>query len=65
MLPFGLSRELVPLIYIKPGLDLAPFFGYLGLYPVDVVADVHPISNGALVIVFHHEVLVKKAKGLL
>ena len=32
---------------------------------VDVVADVDAVGDGALVAVFHHEVLVEEADGLL
>ena len=46
-------------------LDLAALLGDLRFDAVDVVADIHAIGDGALVVVFRDEVLVEEADGLL
>ena len=47
------------------GLDLAARLGDFGADAIDVVIDVHAVGHGLLVAVFHHQVLVEEAEGLL
>ena len=64
-LPASLTRLLAAFVHVKAFFDLPPFFGDLRFDPIDIVPDIHSIGHGALVVVFHHEVLVEKADGLL
>ena len=52
-------------VHVEALLDLAALLGDLRLDAIDVVADVDAIGDGALVVVFHHEVLIEEADGLL
>ena len=55
----------VALVHVVAGVDLAPPCGDLGLDAIDVVVDVDAVGHGLLVGVFHHQVLVEEAEGLL
>ena len=44
---------------------MEPACGDLGADAVDVVVDVDAVGHGLLVVVFHHQVLVEEAEGLL
>ena len=52
-------------IHVEAFLDLAALLGDLRSDPIDFVADVDAIGDGALVVVFRDEVLVEEADGLL
>ena len=47
------------------GLHLGAGLGDLGADAVDVVVDVDAVGHGHFVVVFHHQVLVEEAEGLL
>ena len=64
-LPADAPRLLMPAIDIPAFLDLAALLGDLRFDPIDFVADVHAIGDGALVIVFGDEVLIEEADSLL
>ncbi|KYC51212.1 MAG: hypothetical protein AMQ22_01348 [Candidatus Methanofastidiosum methylothiophilum] len=64
-LPAGPAGELVAAVYVEAGLDPAALFGDAGPDAVDVVADVDAVGDRPLVAVFHHQVLVEEAEGLL
>ena len=46
-------------------LHFAALLGDFGANAKDLIADIDAIGDGALVVVFHHEVLVEEADGLL
>ena len=47
------------------GLYLGALFGDGGADAVDVVVDVDAVGHGHFVVVFHHQILVEEAEGLL
>ncbi len=57
----------VALHHLHPvaGLDLAAGFGDFGADAIDVVIDIDAVGHGLLVAVFHDQVLVEEAEGLL
>ena len=52
-------------VHVVAGIDLGAAFGDLGLDPVDVVIHVDAIGHRLFVAVFHDQVLIEKAEGLL
>ena len=60
----GLARGLAAVIDKEALVHLAAAFGDLGFDAIDVVADVHAIGDGALVVVFRDAVLVEVGDGL-
>ncbi|OQB89789.1 MAG: hypothetical protein BWX84_02255 [Verrucomicrobia bacterium ADurb.Bin118] len=64
-LPANRPRFLRAFVHVESFFHLAAAFGGLGADAINFVADVDTIGHGALVIVFHHEILVKEADGLL
>ena len=65
LLPAHLARLAVAQVHIVAGLDLAARLGHLGADAIDVVVHVHAVGDRLFVAVFHHQVLVEKAEGLL
>lgn len=61
--PAFLAGEAVALLVVEAGVELGAALGDLGLYPVDVVADVDAIGDGLDVGVFGDEVAVEEAEG--
>ena len=57
--------SLVALVDIEARLDLAALLGDLGVDAVDLVADIHAIGDGPLVVVFRDEVLVEEPRVCL
>jgi hypothetical protein len=53
------------LFHVVAGFDLAALLGDGGADAVDVVVDVDAVGHGLLVAVFHDQVLVEEAEGLL
>ena len=64
-LPAGAAGEAVAVAYRVAGLNLAAGLGHLGADAVHVVIDVDAVSHSLRVAVFHDQVLVEEAKGLL
>ena len=64
-LPAFLAGLLVAVLDLVRLLDDGPFGGDAGADGVDVVGDVDVVADGVLVGVFHDEVLVEEAEGLL
>ena len=64
-LPADCASFLAAPVHVEAFLHLATLLGDLGFDAIDLVADVDSISNGPLVAVFHHEVLVEEPDGLL
>ncbi len=58
------ARLLAAAVHVEALLDFAALLGDLGADAIDFVADIHAIGDGALVVVFHHEVLIEEADGL-
>ena len=52
-------------VHIPALFNRAALFGDLCFDAIDFVADIDAIGDGALVVVFHHEVLVEEPDGLL
>ena len=65
LLPALLARLAVALVDVEAGVDLGALGGDLGLDAIDVVVDVDAVGHGLLVVVFHDEVLIEEAEGLL
>ena len=65
LLPAHGARRPVALVHVVAGIDLGAAFGDLGLDAVDVVVDVDAVGDRLLVAVFHHQVLIEEAEGLL
>src|SRR5439155_4717772 len=65
LLPAHGARRPVALVHVIAGIDLGAAFGDLGLDAVDVVIDVDAVGDRLLVAVFHHQILIEKAEGLL
>ena len=65
LLPAHGAGRPVALVHEVAGIDLGAAFGDLGLDAVDVVVDVDAVGHRLLVAVFHHQVLIEKAEGLL
>ncbi len=65
LLPAHGAGRPVALVHVVAGIDLGAAFGDLGLDAVDVVVDVDAVGDGLLVAVFHHQVLIEEAEGLL
>ncbi len=63
--PAGLAGVAFLLFHEVAGFDLAARLGDGGLDAVDVVVDVDTVGHGHFVVVFHHQVLVEEAEGLL
>jgi hypothetical protein len=61
---YGAGRP-VALVHKVAGIDLGAAFGNLGLDAVDIVVDVNAVGDRLLVAVFHHQVLIEEAEGLL
>ncbi len=61
----ALARVAVLHLHPVAGFDLAAGLGDFGADAIDVVIDVHAVGHGLLVAVFHHQVLVEEAEGLL
>jgi hypothetical protein len=61
--PAFLAGEAVALLVVEAGVEGGAAFGDLGLYLVDVVADVDAIGDGLDVWVFGDEVAVEEAEG--
>src|SRR5205814_3451664 len=59
------AGEAVAFMDIETFLDAAAALRDLGVYLVYVIGDVHVVGDGVLVPVFHDEVLIKEADGLL
>jgi hypothetical protein len=55
----------VPTVHVEAFLHLVAGLGDAGADAIDLVADIHAIGDGALVAVFHDEVLAEEADGLL
>ena len=64
-LPADAPRLFMAPIDIPALLDRAALLGHLRFDPIDFVADVHAIGDGALMVVFGDEVLIEEADGLL
>ncbi len=65
LFPADFAREAVTFINIETFVDAAAASGDLGVDLVDVVVDVDLVGDGALVAVFHDEILIEEADGLL
>ena len=66
LLPAHGAGQPVALVHVVAGLDLVePPSVICGADAVDVVVDVDAVGHGLLVAVFHDQVLVEEAEGLL
>ena len=65
LFPALLARLAVALVDIEAGVDLGALRGDLGLDAIDVIIDVDAVGHRSLIVIFHHQVLIEKAEGLL
>ena len=65
LFPADFARLAVAFVHEEAGLHLRAALRDAGVDAVDVAADVHAIGDGFLVVVFHDEVLLEEAEGLL
>ncbi len=63
--PALLARLAVAFVDVEAGVDLGALRSDCGVDAVDIVVHVDAVRHGFLVVVFHDQILVEKAKGLL
>ena len=65
LFPADLAGLAIAFVHPETGFNLRARLGDGGFDAVDVAAHVHAVGHGFLVVVFHHEVLLEEAEGLL
>ena len=60
----GFTGELIPFIYLESSINLAALLGDLRFDTVNFITHIDAIGYGAVMVIFHHQILIKETQGL-
>ncbi len=64
-LPAAFTGHFITFIDVEAGIHFAALFCYFSFNTIYFITHIYAICNSTLVVIFHHQILIKKAECLL